>query len=126
MNFLNEVKRYNELCKEGRDIDFGKDPHLLFPVEQPPFYACGTIKDSHKPGGQSLKLLVTVTGMLIDENQQVLDEEFEPISGLFATGNSSGCRFGFQYTTSVPGQSISIAQTLGREAGKYIIGLKNV
>ncbi len=118
--FVREVKRYNELCHAGKDIDFGKDPKLLFPIEKAPFYACGTIKDSHKPGGQSLKLLVTVSGLLIDENQQVLDGKFEPMDGLFATGNCSGCRFGFQYTTSVPGQSISIAQTLGREVGRYL------
>ncbi|MCD8153119.1 MAG: FAD-dependent oxidoreductase [Clostridiales bacterium] len=118
--FLKEVKRYNALCCAGKDVDFGKDAHLLFPIEQAPFYACGNLKDSHHPGGQSLKLLVTVSGLLIDENQQVLDMDFEPIPGLFATGNCSGCRFGFQYTTSVPGQSISVAQTLGREAGAYL------
>ena len=85
-------------------------------------YACGNRKDSHQPGGQSLKLLVTVSGLLIDENQQVLDHDFEPISGLYATGNCSGCRFGFQYTTSLPGQSISIAQTLGRILGSRLAG----
>ena len=87
------------------------------------FYACGTRKDSHTPGGQSLKLLVTVSGLMIDEYQQVLGEDFEPIPGLFATGNCSGGRFGFQYTTSLPGQSISMAQTLGREAGRWIAAL---
>ena len=101
-------------------MDFGKDSRLLFPLTQGPFYACGQLKDSHHPGGQSLKLLVTVSGLLIDEHQQVLDEHFEPIDGLYATGNCSGCRFGFQYTTSMPGQSISMAQTLGREAGRMI------
>ena len=59
---------------------------------------------------------------MVNENQQVLGEDFEPIPGLYATGNSSGCRFGFQYTTSLPGQSISMAQTLGREAGIFIAG----
>lgn len=121
--FLDEVARYNELCRNGRDTDFGKDPHLLHPIEKSPFYACGQIKDSHKPGGQSLKLLVTVSGLLTDEHQQVLDENFEPIGGLYATGNCCGGRFGFQYTTSLPGQSISMAQTMGREAGRWIAGL---
>lgn len=120
--FLKEVERYNQLCEAGKDTDFGKDSHLLFPIRKAPFYACGTRKDSHKPGGQSLKLLVTVSGLMIDEHQQVLDENFEPIEGLYATGNCSGGRFGFQYTTSLPGQSISMAQTLGREAGRWIAG----
>lgn len=118
--FLNTVKRYTEICENKKDVDFGKEEVLLHPVKAGPFYAVGQLKDSHHPIGQSFKLLVTVSGLLIDENQQVLNEEYEPIEGLFATGNSSGCRFGFQYTTSVPGQSISMAETLGREVGKYV------
>jgi hypothetical protein len=118
--FLETVRRYNELCHAGSDSDFGKETHLLHAIEKAPFYACGQIKDSRKPGGQSLKLLVTVSGLMINENQQVLDDNFEPIPCLFATGNCSGGRFGTTYTTSVPGQSISIAQTLGREVGLYL------
>lgn len=119
-NFIQTVLRYNELCRNGKDTDYGKEPVLLHELTKPPFYAVGQLKDSHHPIGQSFKLLVTVSGLLIDENQQVLDDDYEPIEGLFATGNSSGCRFGFQYTTSVPGQSISMAQTLGREVGYYL------
>ncbi len=122
-NFLKEVKRYNALCHKGHDDDFGKDPRLMHPVEKPPFFASGTIKDSHRPGGQSLKILVTVSGLEIDEHQQVLNRDFEPIPGLYATGNCSGRRFGVQYTTSLPGQSIGIAQTLGRELGVYLANL---
>lgn len=122
-NFLAAVERYNEMCRNGRDTDFGKEPALLHEIRKAPFYAVGQQKDSHHPIGQSFKLLVTVSGLLIDENQQVLDDDYEPIEGLFATGNCSGCRFGFQYTTSMPGQSISIAQTLGREAGRYVAEL---
>lgn len=122
-NFVRTVQRYNELCRAGKDTDFGKEKALLHEIRKPPFYAAGQLKDSHHPIGQSFKLLVTMSGLLIDENQQVLDDEYEPIEGLFATGNSSGCRFGCQYTTSMPGQSISMAQTMGREAGRYVAGL---
>lgn len=121
--FLKEVKRYNQLCAEGKDVDFGKESHLLHPVSTPPYYACGQRKDSNKPGGQSMKILVTVSGLLIDENQQVLDEHYEPITGLYATGNCSGGRFGKQYTTSLPGQSISMAHALGKVLGSYIATL---
>ncbi len=118
--FLAAVKRYNELCGAECDADFGKEPHLLFPIYKPPFYACGQMKDSRKPGGQSLKLLVTVSGLMIDENQRVLGDAFEPVPGLYATGNCSGGRFGTAYTTSVPGQSISVAQTLGMALGRHL------
>lgn len=97
--FLKEVQRYNQLCKKGHDDDFGKDPRLMHPVEKAPFYASGTVKDSHKPGGQSLKILVTVSGLEIDEHQQVLNREFEPIPGLYATGTAveDGLEYSIQH-----------------------------
>jgi hypothetical protein len=91
--FVGTVKRYNEMCRNKKDNDYEKDSNLLHEIKNAPFYAVGQLKDSHNPIGQSFKLLVTVSGLLIDENQQVLDEEFEPIDGLYATGNNSGCRF---------------------------------
>lgn len=118
--FIQTVDRYNEQCRNKKDPDFGKDAALLHEIKIAPFYAVGQMKDSHHPIGQSFKLLVTVSGLLINEKQQVRDDEYEPIPGLFATGNCSGCRFGFQYTTSMPGQSISMAQTLGREVGRNV------
>ena len=57
-------------------------------------------------------------GLLTDENQNVLGQDFTPIPGLFATGNCCGRRFGPQYSTPTAGVSIGIAITLGREAGK--------
>jgi hypothetical protein len=122
--FAKTVDRYNQMCRDRKDIDFGKEPVLLHEIKKPPYYAVGQLKNSHNPIGQSFKLLVTVSGLLINEDQQVLNEEYEPIEGLYATGNTSGCRFGFQYTTSVPGQSISIAHTLGREVGKHVAELE--
>lgn len=122
--FLSELARYNELCFNGKDTDFGKEAALMQPINKPPYYMMAQLKDSHHPIGQSFKLLVTVSGMLIDENGQVLDDDYEPIPGLFAAGNSSGCRFGYQYSTSLPGQSISMAQTLGRETGYYVSELE--
>lgn len=118
--FLETVQQYNHMCRQGKDTEFGKEVALLHGILKPPFYAVGQLKDSTHPIGQSLKILVTVSGLLIDKNQQVLNDDFEPIEGLFATGNSSGCRFGAQYTTAIAGQSISVAQTLGREVGSYL------
>ena len=119
-NMVEAVRRYNELCEMGKDVDFGKESFLLHPVKEAPFYASGQYKDSHKPFGQSMKILVTVGGLLTDEYQNVLGQDFEPIEGLYATGNCCGGRFGLQYATSIPGQSISMAQTLGREAGRHL------
>lgn len=110
-NFVASIERYNELCEKGVDEDFGKDPSLLFPLKNPPYYGyCGT-----KAIGV---LMVTVGGLLIDANGAVLGDDYRPIKGLYAAGNASGGRFGWQYFTSIAGQSLSIAETLGMLAGQ--------
>jgi len=115
-NFVKSIKRYNELARQGVDEDFAKDPRFLHALEKPPYFGFSAPK---RPGGMT----VTLSGLRINENQQVLGEGFKPIPGLFASGNCSGGRFAMDYTTPIPGCSIGIAQTLGRIAGEYIAGL---
>ncbi len=115
-NFLSSVARYNQLCYAKRDEDFGKEASLLFPIDTAPYYGYS----SQKSIGT---FMCTTGGLLTDENQNVLDSDYEPIPGLFASGNTCGGRFGLQYSTPVSGISIGIAQTLGREAGIYMAKL---
>ncbi len=115
--FLASVEHYNELCEAGVDSDFGKDPRVLFPVKNGPFYA---IKKNPQIGSG----LVTVGGLLVDGNQQVLDREFRPIPNLYASGNNSGARFGGgAYMTPISGVSIGMAITLGALAGRHCANL---
>jgi fumarate reductase flavoprotein subunit len=113
-NFLAAIERYNELAKKGVDEDFGKDPSLMHPIVNPPFF--GTVTMNNLTAGA----MVTLAGLLIDENQRVLDNNDEPIPGLYATGNSSGGRYSADYITPMSGNSIGWALTMGRIAGKYI------
>ena len=116
--FIASVERYNVLCATGKDVDFGKDAALMFPIDTPPFYGYA--------GKKGLgPVIVTTGGLLTDENQNVLDRNYETIPGLFATGNCCGGRFGLQYSTPVSGISLGMAHTLGREAGRWIAGLDN-
>ena len=115
--FLKSVARYNQLCENKRDEDFGKDPSLMIPLNKPPFY--GVMIPRTAPGGS----LCTVGGLVTDENQQVLNKRKDPIPGLYATGNCCGRRFGAQYATPIAGVSISMALTLGRELGKFLAEL---
>ena len=113
-NFIASVDRYNELARKGKDEDFAKDPRQLHPIEKAPFYAfCENVR------GVGF-LMVTVCGLVVDEHQQVLNRDDEPIPGLYATGNCSGERFPIMYTTPVAGVSIGIAYTLGRIVGDYV------
>ena len=33
------VDRYHDACRQGRDADFGRAPHTLQPLQEPPYYA---------------------------------------------------------------------------------------
>lgn len=119
-NLLDEIRRYNQFAYNKRDEDFAKDPRLLFPIDKPPFF--GSVKGAGPDDGRPVMPRGTMTygGLWIDDDQRVLDHNLDPIPGLYASGNTSGCRFGFQYFTPCGGVSIGIAQTLGRLAGQYI------
>ena len=115
-NFVATVARYNELCEKGVDEDFAKEPVLLRPLNGKHIFAYGAEKSMGS-------MLVTTGGLLTDDNSQVLGEDFEPIKGLFAAGNNCGGRFGFQYSTSIPGESLGLANTQGMMVGQYVAAL---
>jgi fumarate reductase flavoprotein subunit len=116
---LEQIARYNALCDAGHDDDFGKPASLMWSISNPPYY--GSVIET-KPG-DAIAPFVTLSGLVTDGNQQVLDINDEPIEGLFASGNCCGGRFHIQYTTPVAGCALGMAGTLGRIAGEYIASL---
>jgi fumarate reductase flavoprotein subunit len=104
------IRRYNELANKGTDKDFGKEKSRLFPIEGAPYYGAWF----------SGILLATLDGLHINDHMQVLNENNNPIKGLFAAGNCSGGFFWGSYEDRVPGLTCSHAQTFGRLAGKYV------
>ena len=113
-NFLRSIARYNELCALGRDEDYGKDPRQMHAIKTPPFYGCRTALPI--PIGP----MATMSGVMVDENQQVVDDHGDPIPGLYATGNNSGGRFAIEYSTPIAGVSIGMAMTLGKLLGDHL------
>lgn len=112
-NFVETINNYNAYCEAGTDMEFGRDAKVLFPVKEPPFYAC-----TFDPVlGETM---VTCGGIITDGEQNALDENFEPIAGLYVSGNDCGRRFGYEYITPIPGCSLGMAITLGRECGKSV------
>lgn len=112
-NFVAQIEKYNTYCENGFDEEFGRFAEVLFPVKQAPFFAV-----TGNPGMG--EIMTTCGGIVTDANQNALDEKFEPIPGLYVSGNDCGRRFGVEYTTPTPGVSISMAIVLGREAGKSV------
>lgn len=102
---LESVKNYNSLVEQGEDTQHGKDPELLEAIDEGPFY---------------LALMYDATrgnygGIRTNPQTQVIDENGNPIRGLYAGGLiSSGQFFGDFY----PGrQAIGIASHMGYISG---------
>lgn len=104
------IARYNELCRTGKDEDFGKLPHHLSTVTEPPFFGCRTCGF----------LLATVDGIRIDTDMRALDEKLEPIPGLYVAGNDSGGFFAISYFNYITGCAAGRTVTFARRAAKRI------
>lgn len=121
-NLTAAVARYNELCEKGVDEDFGKAAEKMFPVVDPPFYAItyDMLKHTSVEDVSCMRLLVTMGGLVTDDNARVLNDDMEPIPGLFAVGNVQGGRFVEDYPFTLSGASHAAALTYGYLTGKYL------
>lgn len=111
---LASIERYNEVCRSGVDTDFGKDARRLFPLENPPFYACPFVPAI---------MLVAMGGLKSDEECRVYNTEGKIIPGLFVAGNVQGDRFAVSYPISLKGLSIGMAQFYGYVAGQNVVNM---
>jgi predicted oxidoreductase len=118
------VARWNELCTQSHDPDFGRgdsafdcwwgDPYrkgrrdaTLGPLDRGPYYAF----EIHSGA------LGTKGGPRVDPDGRVLDLDGEPIAGLYAAGNVMGSPFGMTY--GGPGGTIGPAMVFGYLAGRH-------
>lgn len=123
-----QIERYNELARAGKDEDFGKDASRMFPIETPPFYAIRyAVGETAATGSTSnvnaLRCLVTMSGLSTNKDAQVLAQgTLQPIPGLYAIGNTQGGRFLGDYPATIAGASHSIAMTYGYLTGNLLAG----
>ena len=75
-----QIARYNGFCETGVDEDFGKDASCLIPMTEGPFYLFETIPNVKNTYG----------GLVIDKCARVLNANGQPISGLYAAGETAG------------------------------------
>ncbi len=108
-NLVASVKRYNEVVAQGYDDDYGKLPQYLTTVDTPPYFGIR----------RHPRVSTSLSGLIIDSKGEVLDENREPIPGLYAAGNCSGQFFGgVDYSFVIPGLSLGRAMTSGYIAGE--------
>ena len=101
-----QVDEYNEMC-ESRDTLFYKDPKFMKPIEKAPFYAA-----KFRPGAYG-----TLGGIKIDEDAKVLDDNWDPVPGLFACGTDTCTIYGDSYMFLLPGNTMGYCVNTGRFAG---------
>ena len=106
-----EIDEYNAACKSGEDDRFYKRSELLYPIEKGPFTAV-----RFGPA-----LLSVPTGLVVNGNLQVLDENDAPIEGLYAVGNVSGGRYAVDYPVFINGNSHGSALTWGYVAAENAV-----
>jgi succinate dehydrogenase/fumarate reductase flavoprotein subunit len=107
-----EIERYNAMCDAGKDNDFNKTPHRLWPVRKPPFFAA-----SFTPA----TMIAVVVGLKSDADCRCYGGDGKPVKGLYVAGNVQGDRCAVDYPLTVPGLSHSMALTFGRIAAKSAV-----
>jgi succinate dehydrogenase/fumarate reductase flavoprotein subunit len=111
--FVSTVERYNEICNQGNDVDFGKRAEILAPVKTSPFYA----------GRLVASLLTMCGGLRTDTECRVLDIDDQVVPSLYVCGSAAGDFFGAgDYPTFVAGIGHGRCVTFGRMAGIYAAG----
>jgi len=110
--FKATIDRYNELVRMGKDVDFGKTPSRLTPINRPPYYA----------GKGTYWFMCCMGGLNVNNKLQAVDANYEPIPGLYLGGNIVGNRYGVNYPSMCPGISNGMALHLGRVAGQKAAG----
>ncbi|MBR1758799.1 MAG: FAD-binding protein [Lachnospiraceae bacterium] len=108
--FVETVKRYNELCAKGVDEDYGKEKHRMTPVDTAPFYGVRTCAWH----------LTTLSGCRINTDMQVIREDGTPIEGLYASGDCTGGMFGDTYPNLFTGLACGRTMTFARRAAKIV------
>jgi succinate dehydrogenase/fumarate reductase flavoprotein subunit len=113
-SFIKAVERNNEIIRLGIDEDFRKDIRFVTPIDTPPFYAL-------KEGAT---VLVTVSGLLVNDRSEVLDKSGVGIPGLYAIGNVSGGMFNDTYPHHLNGISHGRCLTFGYLLGRRLAGIE--
>ena len=113
--FLATVERYNELYDKQNDEDFGKPAYRLSAIRTAPFYVCWL----------GASLLTTEQGIAINEKGQALDNNNQPMEGLYITGDMSGSFFANNYPCLMAGVAMGRTLTFAMKAVKQMAGLDN-
>jgi fumarate reductase flavoprotein subunit len=101
------VDEYNDMC-ESEDSLFYKPSKFMKPIKKAPFYA-----GIFHPSGYG-----TLGGIKINENCEVMDNDWNTIPGFFACGTDTCTIYGDSYMFLLPGNTMGYCVNTGRFAGQ--------
>ena len=99
------IHRYNESCKQGKDVDFGRQRSTLVPLDTGPYYAVKLW-----PGGPN-----TQGGPQRNSRAQVVRSDGKPVPRLYSAGEL-GSIYGMLYPAG--GGNLAECFAFGRIAGE--------
>ena len=105
------VAQYNSFCKQGYDESFAKERRYLLPLYSAPYYAIRGLA----------VLLDTIGGIKINERMEVLDNQNDPIPGLYAAGVITSGWESDTYCSYLSASAFGFAINSGRIAGENAI-----
>ncbi len=106
------IDTWNGYVEAGKDEEFGKDPAVMFPITEPPFYAARLING----------VLTTVGGIRIDTKGRVCAADGTPVPGLHAAGVACSGFSSETYSMHAPGTAQGSGVYLGRMAARAAAG----
>ena len=105
--FVETFSHYNDMARAGEDTDYFKESYRMIPLDTPPYYGVRT----------GAWFLATIDGIIINTDMQPVNEDEEPIEGLYVVGNDSGGFFSVSYPNLFTGLACGRTMTFGRRAG---------
>lgn len=98
------VEEWNECCEHGKDKLFVKRADYMRPLKKPPFYALQS----------RVAFLTTIGGIKVNEHFEVVDNNGEPIPGLYAGGIDTGGWEADTYNVVLSGSTMGFNVSSGR------------
>ncbi|MCD8083641.1 MAG: FAD-dependent oxidoreductase [Clostridiales bacterium] len=108
--YQNAISDYLTVLETGEDPLFGKRADMMPDLDQGAYYAVKVIS----------AIDGTYNGIRVNANMQALDQDYQPIEGLYVAGQDSGGFFSYPYYEGV-GWTQGYAWTSGDIAAKHVI-----
>lgn len=108
--YTKAIEDYLKVLETGEDPLFGKRPDMMPSLANGPYYAVKVIS----------AIDGTYNGILINENMQAMNRDYDVIKGLYVAGQDAGGFFSYPYYEGA-GWTQGFAWTSGAAAVKYIV-----